>query len=86
MILGVPVKPGGHDIAGWAQLLVAKRRALSVPYAQSFGIQLVNEAQRVHNHWKETLRYHALSIYAAELREVRTASYWFHVNRQQILR
>jgi hypothetical protein len=84
--LGMANKVGGHDLTGWAQLLVAKRYALSIPYELDFGRQLVNQAQQVHSHWRETLRYHSVSIYTSELLAVRGAASWFHENRPQILR
>jgi hypothetical protein len=85
MALGLQQRPGVHDLTGWSQLLVAKRRTLGIAYEVGFGQHVVNQAQQAQSHWKETIRYQSLSVYRVELEAVRTAARWFRRNLGQLL-
>lgn len=55
--LGLPSRPGQHDISGWTNLAVAARVTTPAAYPISFGTEMVNRATEVYLIWRETLRY-----------------------------
>ena len=75
--LGLLVRPGQHDIQGWAELLVAKRASLSRPYGLSLATQIVIEAGVVRPRWSEIIRYRTNIPYHHELQKIAEAALWF---------
>ncbi len=76
LTLGLSVRPGPHDISGWAKLLIAKRREKRAAYDRIFEQTFSEQAERISNRWSEVLRYRANIPYAQELRAVREAVAW----------
>ena len=75
--LGLPKKPGPHDVSGWAQLLVTKRASRAMRYALLLERAVVNQARRLSKRWVETLRYRSNTPYRHEVRIVREVAEWF---------
>ncbi len=75
-----PFAGQGHNIQAWAELLVAERISLGVPYPPFFEAEVQKHGQHVGQHWSETLRYHKNVAYLYEVTQVREATEWFVVN------
>ncbi|MDR3635218.1 MAG: hypothetical protein P4L84_15545 [Isosphaeraceae bacterium] len=73
-------RPGPHDIAGWAELLVRKRADLLIAYPTAFGTTLIDQATTIALRWIETLRYRSNTPYLHEIAAVREASLWFQTH------
>lgn len=82
--LQLPNKPGPHDIAGWAHLLVNKRAMIAsstlAAYPPKLATEIRNRADAVYAHWRECSRYRMPRIHDVELGEVREHARWFDQN------
>jgi hypothetical protein len=83
-ILGLPKKPGPHDVLGWAELLVAKRVSLAMRYPPTLEREVVNQARLLSERWVETLRYRSNRPYGHEVRTVNEVAAWFDCNYYQL--
>jgi hypothetical protein len=83
-MLGLPKRPGAHDILGWAQLLVAKRASLSMRYESALEREVVNQARVISDRWNETLRYRLNTPYGHEVRLVHETAVWFGSNYHRL--
>jgi len=77
--LGLPRKPGHHDILGWSQLLVSERRSRHNPYSLVMERAVLDQAELISQRWSEVLRYRANIPYRHELRTVREVAAWFRL-------
>jgi hypothetical protein len=64
----------GHDVIGWAELLVAERAATAPPHP--LGREVQAYGQRIGRTWSESLRYHKNVAYGYEVTQVREAAEW----------
>lgn len=53
-----PISGQGHNVQAWAELLVAERINLGIPFPSFFGILVQRQGQRIGQLWREILRYH----------------------------
>jgi hypothetical protein len=76
--LGVTWTGNLHDLFAWANLLVSTRSAMpGSGYADAlFATRVVQTARRLHNGWRETLRYRKNVAYAYEMTQARDAALW----------
>ncbi len=83
--LGLLRKPGSHDIAGWAGLLIAKRVSLGVAHPTLLGNEIVNRATTVYdNYWREYMRYRSIAFSLSEVSLVRAETKWFRTHYPQL--
>jgi hypothetical protein len=83
--LGLPRKPSPHDIAGWAELLVAKRTSLGMAHATLLSNEIANRATAVYrNYWREYMRYRSISVNLSEVSSVREEATWFRAHYPQL--
>lgn len=80
IVLGLPKKPGPHDIAGWAQSLVKKRIVIGAPHTQQLANEIINRATSVCLHWREYMRYRSVPIAQTEVIAVKSEANWFRSN------
>lgn len=83
-VLGLPAKPGSHDIHGWAQLLIAKRAQQGSPYPKDLGMDILANARILSSRWSEILRYRANRPYQHEIVAVHMSAIWFRQNYQEM--
>jgi hypothetical protein len=71
--LGVAWPPGSdlHDVAAWAELVVAERSNRGTPLGIVAATKLIRAAQSLRRLWRVTLRYHANRAYSNEVEQVR---------------
>ncbi len=84
-VLGLLVKPGQHDIAGWATLAVAARATCTKPYLAPPGTRIVDHATDLYVMWRESLRYRSTRPLGAEFRLVRRIADWFSLHYARML-
>ena len=83
--LGLLRKPKFHDIAGWAELLIAKRASLGVAHPTLLGNEIVNRATNVYdNYWREYMRYRSIAFSLSEVSLVRAETKWFRTHYPQL--
>jgi hypothetical protein len=82
--LGLPQKPVPHDIAGWAQLLVAKRISLDVAYPVSLSNEIADRATTVYLNWREYMRYRSITVNLSALSSVQAEANWFRSKYPQL--
>lgn len=83
--LGLPGATNLHDLAAWAELIVAVRQRRGRDYADpGFAALLVTTVRTVHDRWTEALRYHRNVAYSHEGTRVRLACHWVVSNRRVI--
>jgi hypothetical protein len=76
-----PQGAAGHNVRAWAELLVVEANTNpAVMFDVRLGLDIQRHAQRVSEHWNETLRYHKNVPYGYELRQVRTSAEWLLTN------
>ena len=69
--------PGNaHDLVSWANVLVARRKALKTPYKAAFARSLVSRVKRIARCWKEDLRYWSRRPYRGEVQVTFQATEW----------
>jgi hypothetical protein len=73
----------GHDLLGWAQLVVVSRNAAGL---RALGAQaeFLSHVQNAALCWTESLRYHANKPYNEELDAVAKAARWVNRNYHQL--
>jgi hypothetical protein len=79
-MLGLPTKPGPHDILGWAQLAVAARATTRLTQYGSLGTDAVAHAQSLGPVWSEVLRYRCCEPRTSEWKLARSVAQWFGRN------
>ncbi len=83
--LGLPRRPSPHDIAGWAQLLVAKRTSLGMAHTTLLSNEIANRATAVYsNYWREYMRYRSVAVNLSEVSSVRAEATWFRTHYPQL--
>jgi hypothetical protein len=83
--LGLPRRPSPHDIAGWAELLIAKRASLGVAHPTPLGNEIVNRATTVYDsYWREYMRYRSIAFSLSEVSLVRAETKWFRTHYPQL--
>jgi hypothetical protein len=75
--LGLPGTTNLHDLASWADLIVAYRADRRLLYSTpELRTMVVANTRIVHERWVETIRYHANVAYQHELVRVQQACGW----------
>ena len=83
--LGLSRRPTPHDIAGWAELLMAKRDSLGMAHPILLRNEIVNRATAVYrNYWREYMRYRSISVNLSEVSSVRQEATWFRAHYPQL--
>ena len=82
--LRLPRKPSHHDIAGWAELLVAKRISLGEAHPTLLSNEIANRATIVYLNWREYMRYRSIAVDLSELSSVRAEATWFRRHYPQL--
>ncbi|HEX5272939.1 MAG TPA: hypothetical protein VFW33_20720 [Gemmataceae bacterium] len=75
----------GHNVACWAELLVAHRVHAGQAYrSRHFRSAVVRNAWGIYLRWRETLRYHRNRAYGHEVMTVRGATRWLLDNSTRL--
>jgi hypothetical protein len=83
--LGLPGTANLHDLASWADLIVAYRADRQLVYTDpELGETMLANTLIVHERWVETIRYHANVAYLHELARVQQACGWILEHRAAI--
>lgn len=81
LLIAWPHRGEGHNVRGWAELLVGARAlAPATAFDNAFASQVQQCGQRIGQLWNETLRYHKNRAYLHEVRQVRLAAEWLLIN------
>jgi hypothetical protein len=83
---GIPW-PGGafHNLFAWAQLLARHRISLGRRYPGArFENDMLARSQRIHDRWRETMRYKKNVVYAHETQAVADSTNWLLANRDRL--
>ncbi len=75
-VLGIAWPGQLHDLAAWAELIVAEHLALGSPLPVIEASRLQSSAQRLRSLWREILRYHSNVAYEYEQVQVREIVLW----------
>lgn len=67
---------GGHEVQGWAELLIAERLHLNIPHSQDVALKIQSCGKKFRRLWTESLRYHKNVAYSHEMNQVREAAEW----------
>jgi hypothetical protein len=58
-----------HDLPGWRALLIEEHRIRGSPYKSSFARSITTRVGRIHQHWREHLRYRKNRPYLGEVNQ-----------------
>lgn len=85
MHLAWPRQGQGHNVAAWAELLVAVRaQSPATAYTSPLDLEVQRAGQRIWQLWRETLRYHKNVAYPHEVKQVREACEWLLANSPEL--
>ena len=74
----------GHNLYGWALLLIDTRAAILPNAPFPHGQKIMNLVTDVQLCWREILRYHAKKPYDEEVKTVQNAARWFRSHYTQL--
>jgi hypothetical protein len=73
-----------HDIAGWAQLLIATRKRRGTGYPAGLRHEIIRKARALYARWRPNLRYRAIVPTLEEVAVVRESAEWFEEHYRRL--